>query len=225
MNDGWIEVNLFLKNTRMYIQTSLRAPIDRMVCAARVLRLSCVLLLMSACRSDRLPQPTIDFSTLPPATHGGSERVDTIAGKVAGASTDDQVVVYARSGPWWVQPTSDHSLIPIQQDLSWKTETHLGYEYAALLVNKGYKPAPTLDSLPEVGGSVLALKTAKGVGVLPPPPTVPIRFAGYNWNVDTTSAFRGGVNHLFLKAMSGLIERAHCICKCESPGTDGYARI
>jgi hypothetical protein len=48
--------------------------------------------------------PAIEFTKLPPAAQGGREKVDTIAGRVAGALSGQQIVVYARSGPWWVQP-------------------------------------------------------------------------------------------------------------------------
>jgi hypothetical protein len=166
--------------------------------AAQVFSLSCVLLLPIACRTgDKSSRPTIEFTKIPPAAKGGRERVDSISGKVAGAQSGDSVVIYAHSGPWWIQPWPDHSLLPIQKDLSWKTETHLGYQYAALLVKPNYKPAATLDAAPEIGGGVLALKIVDGVGSLPPPPTVPIRFSGYNWDIDTTSGVRGGFNHLF----------------------------
>jgi hypothetical protein len=45
--------------------------------------------------------PSIEFNKIPPAAQGGRERVDTIAGRV---HPGQQIVIYARSGPWWVQP-------------------------------------------------------------------------------------------------------------------------
>jgi len=37
----------------------------------------------------------------------------------------------------------------------------------------------------------------KGVGSLPPLPTKPLRFSGYDWTVQTVSAVRGGINNLY----------------------------
>ena len=83
-----------------------------------------------------------------PAAQGGRERVDEIAGRVSGARPGQQIVVYARSGPWWVQPWPDKPFIPIKADGTWSTPTHLGFEYAALLVDPGYHPPPTIDTAP-----------------------------------------------------------------------------
>jgi hypothetical protein len=141
--------------------------------------------------------PSISFIKIPPAAQGGRERVDTISGRVTGARPGQQIVVYARSGPWWVQPWPDKSLIPIQPDSTWSTTTHLGFEYAALLVDPGYHPAPTTDLAPAPGGPVTAVEIVKGVGPLQVAPTVPLRFSGYDWQVRTISADIGGVNSLF----------------------------
>ena len=71
--------------------------------------------LIYGCRTPQAkPEPSIEFSKIPPAAQGGRERVDTIAGRVTGARRDQQIVVYARSGPWWVQPWPDHPQLSIQ---------------------------------------------------------------------------------------------------------------
>ncbi len=101
---------------------------------------------MGGCQERRNPATAaIEFTKIPPAAQGGRERVDTVAGRVVGARAGQQIVVYARSGPWWVQPWPDKPLIPIQSDSTWTTPTHLGFEYAALLVDPGYHPPPTMD--------------------------------------------------------------------------------
>jgi len=141
--------------------------------------------------------PVIEFTKIPPSARGGRERVDVIAGRVKGARPGQQIVIYARSGPWWVQPWPEHPYIPIGSDATWSTETHLGYEYAALLVNPDYQPPPTVDVAPTAGGSVVAATIVKGVGSLPPLPTKPLRFSGYDWTVQTVSAVRGGINNLY----------------------------
>src|SRR5580704_918319 len=139
--------------------------------------------------------PTIGFTKVPPAAQGGREKVDSIAGTVAGARAGQQIVVYARSGPWWVQPWPDKPLIPIQSDSTWSTPTHLGFEYAALLVESGYKPPPTLDVPPSQGGQVITVKIVKGVGPVQYAYSKPLRFSGYDWGVRTIRADRGGMNN------------------------------
>jgi hypothetical protein len=153
---------------------------------------------LMACRSEK-PQeaPSIAFTKIPPAAEGGRERLDTISGRVSGARPGQRIVVYARSGPWWVQPWPEQPFIPIQRDSTWSTQTHLGYQYAAMLVNADYHPAPTINIAPTISGSVAAMKIVEGVGSLPDLPTVPLRFSGYDWKVRTVSAARGGLNDLY----------------------------
>jgi signal transduction histidine kinase len=111
--------------------------------------------LPGGCHSqDAKNQPDIDFSKVPPAAQGGRERVGTIAGRVTGARAGEQIVIYAKSGPWWVQPWPDQAFIPIHADSTWRTTTHLGYQYAALLVEPGYHPPPTMDEAATQGGAV-----------------------------------------------------------------------
>ena len=157
----------------------------------------CAVALM-ACRSEKPEEtPAITFTKIPPAAEGGRERLDTISGRVTGARPGQRIVVYAKSGPWWVQPWPEHPFTSIESDSIWSTQTHLGYEYAALLVNADYHPAPTIDVAPILGSSVKALKIVNGVGSLPDLPVVPLRFSGYDWKVRTVSAARGGLNNLY----------------------------
>jgi hypothetical protein len=166
---------------------------------ARILALlSFLVVLPNGCRSQKAQSdPSIEFTKVPPAAQGGRERVDTIAGRVTGWHPGQQIVVYARSGPWWVQPWPDQPLIPIQADSTWGTSTHLGFEYAVLLVEPGYQPPPTMDVAPTQGGSVVAVEVVKGVGTPQLAPTVPLHFSGYDWNVRTIAADRGGLNNLY----------------------------
>jgi hypothetical protein len=141
--------------------------------------------------------PSIEFTKIPPASQGGRERIDSIAGRVNKARPGQSIVVYARSGPWWVQPWPEQALIPIQSDSTWSTSTHLGYEYAAMLVDAGYHPPPTMDVAPTQGGLIAALKIVKGTGEPQVAPTRPLRFSGYDWKVRTISSDRGGMNNLY----------------------------
>ena len=142
-------------------------------------------------------EASIELNKIPPAAQGGRERVDTIAGRVVGGHAGQHIVVYARSGPWWVQPWPDQALIPIRTDSTWSTSTHLGFEYAALLVEPGYHPAPTMDVAPSAGGSVVAVTIVKGVGAVALAPTKPVHFSGYDWKIRTIAGDRGGLNNLY----------------------------
>lgn len=173
-----------------------RKTVPRLLGTTAVPLALCIFL--SGCHPEQnKSQPAIEFSKIPPAAQGGRERVDTIAGRVIDARPGQQIVIYAKSGPWWVQPWPDQPFIPIQSDSTWSTTTHLGYEYAALLVEPGYHPPPTMDEAPSAGGAVAVVNIVKGVGSLPPHPTEPLRFSGYDWNVQTVSAVRGGLNNLY----------------------------
>ena len=153
-------------------------------------------LLLNSCQSHRLdPLPTIEFTKIPPAAQGGREKVDTIAGRVRGARPGQKIVIYARSGAWWVQPMAATPFTSIRPDSTWSTETHLGYEYVALLVDPGYNPPPTIDTPPSEGGPILRTSMVKGAGSIVLAPTKPLKFSGYDWDVRTIASDRGGSNH------------------------------
>src|SRR6185295_19966902 len=104
------------------------------------LALLCFLLLViltSNC--SRRAGPSIEVTTIPPADKGGEDAIlDTISGRVNGGTGTQQVVLYARSGAWYVQPYADNPFTKIAADGTWTNATHLGTEYAALLVEPGF---------------------------------------------------------------------------------------
>src|SRR6202453_1282373 len=154
--------------------------------------------LLGGCHRQNSPgAPVIEFTRIPPAAQGGRERTDVISGRVDGAGPGQRIVVYARSGPCWVQPWPDKPFVPIQPDHTWSTPTHLGFEYAALLVDPGYEPPPTTDVTPTAGGAVVMVQTVKGVGAVQLAPTKLLSFSGYDWNVRTIAGDRGGLNNLY----------------------------
>jgi hypothetical protein len=80
-----------------------------------------------------------------------------------GHLTDCKVVLYARTNTWYVQPTVADPYTEIDPvDGRWRASTHPGAEYAALLVKSSYKPVPTVDKLPAIGGGVLAIDVKSG---------------------------------------------------------------
>src|ERR1019366_638581 len=110
---------------------------------------------LSGCRKQPAGgSASIEFSRVPQADQGGRAKHDIIEGRVTGAKPGEQIVLYAKSGSWWVQPLVSNPFTKIQGNSKWTNATHLGTEYAALLVEPGYPPAQTMTALPGVGGLV-----------------------------------------------------------------------
>src|SRR5215813_924422 len=64
-----------------------------------------VFLFLSGCASSSTyVEPTIEFSKLPRAGLGGPEKFETVVGRVTDARPGRRVVLFAKSGKWWVQP-------------------------------------------------------------------------------------------------------------------------
>ena len=149
------------------------------------------------CAREKTVEPSIEFTKIPPAAQGGRERVDTIAGRIRNARAGQQIVIYAHSGQWWVQPWPERPFTPIKSDSTWSTETHLGFEYAALLVGPDYHPLPTIDVAPKQGGSVALIKIVKGSGTPQLAPVGSLKFSGYDWSVRTIESDKGGMSNLY----------------------------
>ena len=154
------------------------------------------LLIAFACGGDRpatrVP-PSIQFTTVPPAAAGGSDRTIRIAGRVSGAAAGHRIVLYAKSDVWWVQPLTVQPFTTVQPNATWENKTHLGSDYAALLVDGSFRPPDTTESLPRPGGSVIAVATAKGTGSYTEVPKV-LTFSGYDWQARQIPSDRGGQN-------------------------------
>jgi len=120
-------------------------------------------LLLSGCRSwPTDTTPTIEFSKVPLVDEGGTGKITAIEGRVTGARPGQQIVLFARSEAWYVQPFTDQPFTKIQPDATWKNSTHLGTEYAALLVEPEYRPPAKTDVLPTRGGGVIAIAVVQG---------------------------------------------------------------
>lgn len=105
---------------------------------------------------------TIEFTSIPFTDKGGAQTTGTIQGKVVGGRRDQLIVLYAKSGAWYVQPFFDQPYTVLDANLSWINSTHLGTEYAALLVEPGYVPPHVTDALPQPGHGVIAVKIVAG---------------------------------------------------------------
>jgi len=132
-------------------------------CASAFALVTCLLAVLNGCANRQAAtKPSIEFNVIPPATEGGPDKVAPVAGRVTGARPGQRIVLFAKAGIWWVQPTTDEPFTSIQPDSTWSNSIHLGTEYAALLVEPGYRPPATIDVLPSEGGDVVAVKTVPG---------------------------------------------------------------
>jgi hypothetical protein len=156
-----------------------------------VLAASC--LLSCHCAGPGGAPPAIELTRVPPADAGGPDTRDVIEGRVTGARPGQRIVLYARSQVWWVQPESRDPFTAIQPDSSFRNFTHLGTEYAALLVEPGFEPPMRSDALPDGEAGVAAVTVVAGR-----PHTGPVgrtlSFGGYEWTVRNAPSDRGGRN-------------------------------
>lgn len=144
------------------------------------------------CQSVHRPmKPQIEILQVPPSSIGGPVNMEDIGGRVSHARPGQQIVLYARSGVWWIQPLANQPFTKIRPDSTWKNSTHLGTEYAALLVEDGYRPAPKTATLPPEGNGVAAIAIAKGQPGAPLANTI-LRFSGYDWTIRAAGSDHGG---------------------------------
>ena len=133
------------------------------------------------CRPRQAIPPSIEFTHVPRAGDGSPDRLEQIAGRVNGALPGERIVLFALSGMWWVQPAQDHPFTAIQPDSTWSARTHPGSQYAALLVDAGYRAPVTVPALPEKSGPVRALAVVKGTP--PEEPPLFLQFSGFQWEL------------------------------------------
>ena len=117
--------------------------------------------------------------------------MDTIAGRVIGSLPGQQIILYAKNDIWWIQPLWSRPFTTIEKDGTWRSFTHLGTDYAVLLVNPGFHPQAKVASLPEEGNGVAAVLAVKGADI-PAIPLKVIHFSGYDWTVRSGATDRGG---------------------------------
>jgi len=149
--------------------------------------------LAEGCRTaPTTPRPAIRFTRIPKADASGSDKNDIIEGTVTGSHEGQQIVLYAKNGSWWLQPLLEAPFTRILPNSKWLNGTHLGSDYAALLVDRGYRPDRNIKTLPAVGGLVAAVTVTKGA---PTSPSPTLQFSSYEWRVRNTTSNRGGRNN------------------------------
>jgi len=148
--------------------------------------------LLAGCHSRKAaPKPTLEITQIPAADPGGPVQMAYIEGRAKDAAPGQQIVLYAHSTVWWIQPFANQPFTKIQPDFTWRNSTHLGTEYAAILVDTGYRPASKLTALPAEGNGVTAVAVAQGKPGKPVTSKV-VHFSGYDWNVRAAGSDRGG---------------------------------
>jgi hypothetical protein len=161
---------------------------------ASLLFFICTFLLAGCHFQRRGPDAAVQFTRVPPATTGGPDVLDIIEGRVTAGNPQLQLVLYAKSGKWWIQPAVSEPFTAIRPDSTWTNSTHLGSDYAALLVQTGFHPATALDQLPAPGGQVISVAAVRGSE-----PSLHIsktlQFSGYEWRVRDAPSSRGGKNN------------------------------
>ena len=122
----------------------------RMLLAVPAALVCCGLASGSCARNPPAAQaPTVELTRVPEAAEGGPDRMAPIAGRARGARPGQRIVLVraqravvgaAARGPA-LHDASD-------ADASFENTTHLGTEYAALLVEADYRPPSRSDELP-----------------------------------------------------------------------------
>ena len=136
-------------------------------------------------------KPSIEMTRIPASGQGGPDRMDTIAGRVSGAQPGQQIVLYAKNDDWWIQPLWSRPFTNIEKDGNWRSSTHLGTDYAVVVVEPGFHPQLRISALPVEGDKVARVLIVKGTGT-PPVPFKILHFSGYDWKVRSGASDRGG---------------------------------
>jgi hypothetical protein len=151
-----------------------------------------VSVLLGGCNSRSvLSKPTIQITQVPVANPGGPVELDFIEGRASGVKPGQQIVLYARSDIWWIQPFANQPFTKVQPDSTWRNSTHLGTDYAAILVEPSFHPPTKMTTLPAEGNGVVAIASSMGKPVAPIVSKV-VHFSGYDWRVRNAGSDRGG---------------------------------
>lgn len=135
----------------------------------------------------------ISFAQVPQRTLGDENLQDVMEGTVSGARQGQRLVIYTKSGSlWWVQPLVTSPFTTILPDHVWRNEVHLGTDYAVLLVDSSYDPAPVLAELPNRGQAVAAVAVTPGQEKSS---SFFVDFSGFKWRVRKQPSDRGGTTN------------------------------
>jgi len=166
----------------------------RLRCNA-ILAIAGLLLTLAACHKTAQPsaESKILFTQVPQWDLGDQNQEDVIEGTVSGSRPGQNMVVYSKTGGlWWLQPRLNSALTPILPGGVWRNEVHLATDYAALLVDSTYNPAPVLTELPKVGRGIEMIAASPGQQQSS---SFFVNFSGYQWRVRKVPSNRGGTRN------------------------------
>jgi hypothetical protein len=172
-----------------YANTQPRSP--------AILLLSALFLPLIGCHQSAKKdyEPKILFTQVPERNLANQNKQDVMEGTVSGAKQGQVLVIYSKSGGlWWLQPLLTSPFTPILPDGVWRNETHLGTDYAVLLVDPGYRPTAVLDRLPELEKGVVAVAASPGQEKSS---SYFIDFSGFTWRVRWKPSDRGGTSNTY----------------------------
>jgi hypothetical protein len=170
-----------------------------LVVPARAVVLALICILLASCQNPQAswPATSVEFTKVPAAGPPGRVKLDLIEGRVIGARSGERIVLYAKGGAlWWVQPFANAPFTAVQPNSTWRNSTHLGTEYAALLVKPGYKPLSITESLPAKTGNVVAMAIVQGSGYKPAIRKT-VHFSGHDWEAREDPSDSGGKSNLY----------------------------
>jgi hypothetical protein len=90
-------------------------------------------------------------------------------------------VVREERAQWWGSAVCERPYTTVNST-EWSSPTHLGSQYAALLVDSSYVPPAKSDSLPMPGNGVVTVAIAPGGDESEPVPAT-LYFSGYDWDI------------------------------------------
>ncbi len=159
--------------------------------------IACCCAFLWGCRTRQpIAHAQIIFDQVPPVGPGGADATGVLRGHVIGPHPGQRIVLYALgAGTWWIQPVTLHPYTEIAPDGSWRSSTHLGTRYAALLVNPGFVPSNQLEGLPSESPQISAL-AAVAPGKLVAR-VKRLRFSNYDWDVRQIGSDRNGSPHSY----------------------------
>jgi|HubBroStandDraft_6_1064221.scaffolds.fasta_scaffold30376_3 hypothetical protein len=160
-----------------------------------ILKIAGLLLALTACHKAAQPslESKILFTQVPQSDLGDLNQEDVIEGTVSGSHPGQNMVVYSKTGGlWWLQPRLNSPFTPILPGGVWRNEVHLATDYAALLVDSTYHPAPVLTELPKVGRGIETIAATPGP---PQSSSFFVNFSGFQWRVRKVPSNRGGTSN------------------------------
>lgn len=172
-------------------------PHARALLDATTLLLTAVFFPLLACReaTKQYIEPKISFTQVPQWSLGDENSQDVMEGAVSGTRPGQRLVIYIKSGSlWWIQPLVTSPFTTILPNHVWRNEVHLGTDYAVLLVDPSYDPAPVLAELPKRSQAVEAIAVTHGQEKSS---SYFVNFSGFQWRVRKQPSDRGGTSNLY----------------------------